>query len=175
MTRRQGLGVVECWNAGIMDCSDFDLTSLNTPSLHHSNPLVRAGVKTARLRDDFLHAAIEIERTVDARVIALGHKSINFDAVPLWIEKIARHRVAHFLVSVAHAVIDRYTQRLETLIIRLDVGRRFGAPSDMRDDLGVALAPLGESELVIFDIRIGRQEHHAPGMLTVLDEPEHVF
>src|SRR6266536_159607 len=135
---------------------------------------IQSAIESTCLSDDFLHALVQIEWTVDARFVALRHQSVDLNTVPLRIKKITRNRVSHLLVSVAYAMVDRHSQRLEPFVVRLDVGRRLDAPGNMRDNLGFALASLGQSELVILDLRIRRHEYHASWMLTVFNKPDNV-
>jgi hypothetical protein len=59
--------------------------------------------EAACLGDDFVNAFIEIERAIDARVVAFGHQRVDFQSVALGIEKITRDGVAHFFIGMAYA------------------------------------------------------------------------
>jgi hypothetical protein len=76
---------------------------------------------------------------------------------------------------MAHTVVNWHTLGFEPFVKFFNVGRRIDAPGDVGNDLGVALASFGQSELVVLDVGIGCEKDHPPGVLAVLDEPENVF
>src|SRR6478672_11534068 len=124
---------------------------------------MRSCRQAARLSDDVVEALVEVEGSVNAFFVTLRDQRINFQAVSFGIEKIARHRIAHFFVRMADAVIDRYAERFEAFVVILHVSRRIHTPGDMGNDFGIALASFREGELMILDFGSGVRNTIRPG------------
>src|SRR5262245_33257758 len=71
-------------------------------------------------------------------------------------------------------MVDRHSHRLASFVVVFDVSGRLYAPGDVSDNFGLTLAPLGESELMVFDLGIRRHEYHPSRMLAVSNQPEKV-
>src|SRR5262245_14478320 len=75
---------------------------------------------------------------------------------------------------MADAMVDGNSESLEPLVVFLYVGRRIRLPGDVGDYFRVALAARRQRKLMIFDVWIRGQKHHAPGMLSVFYQSENV-
>ena len=135
------------------------LPSLVRHISHSSGPWC----ESACLGDDLLHALVQVQGPFDACPVALRDQSVDLKTVPLGIEEIARDCVSHLLVGVAYAVIDPHPLRLEPFVERLYVGRGLNVPGYVREDLGVALPSLDQSELVVVNLGSGVMNAMRPG------------
>ena len=79
--------------------------------------------QTARLGDDLVDRAVEIEGPVDPRIVPVSDQGVDFQPVSFGIEKIARDSIPEDFVGVADAMIDGHAEHLKLFIVLFDVFR----------------------------------------------------